>query len=224
MIDSIFRGSNNQGCPRSGFSDLGYENLLSTTNLLGQIKRLALWIASLFLCFFVSFAAHAQTSPSANTLGNSFWVGGEYSNMKAGFPINSSARLQGIGVFANYNWNHSIGVEARARFLHFDSWYGETQQDYLVGPRYTFLRNDKWRPFGSFQVGLAHIQYPFGMGTGNSFALVPGGGLEYRFSHLWSVRGSYEYQILTNSPDFTNEPKFGIRPNGFQFGISRRIF
>jgi opacity protein-like surface antigen len=80
------------------------------------------------------------------------------------------------------------------------------------------------RPFAAFNVGLVKIQYPFSMGTGTSFAMAPGGGVEYRLSHKWSIRGNYEYQILLNSPDFTNEPKFGIKPNGGLVGISYRLW
>jgi opacity protein-like surface antigen len=151
-------------------------------------------------------------------------VGAEYANLQAGFPNGSNLRLSGVGVFGNFNWNHTYGMEAHARFLNFNSWNGETEQDYLAGPRYTFLHRNKLRPFAAFNVGLVKIQYPFSMGTGTSFAMAPGGGVEYRLSHKWSIRGNYEYQILLNSPDFTNEPKFGIKPNGGLVGISYRLW
>ena len=34
----------------------------------------------------------------------------------------------------------------------------------------------------------------------------------------------YQYQILANSPNFTDEPRFGIRPSGLTAGVSWRIF
>jgi predicted extracellular nuclease len=49
-------------------------------------------------------------------------------------------------------------------------------------------------------------------------------GTEYRLGHQWLVRGTYEYQFLPNSPNFTNEPKFGIKPNGVSAGISYRLW
>ena len=182
-----------------------------------------IWLAGLALAA-VQAAAHGQAAPSARGGGASLWAGAEYSNVRAGFPNGSSVRLGGIGAFVNYNLRHSAGVEARARFLNLNSWNGETQQDYLAGPRYTFLHSERWRPFAAFEVGVVKIQYPFSMGTGTSFAMAPSGGLEYRLGRKWSVRGVYEYQILSNSPDFTNEPKFGIKPNGFHAGIAYRIF
>jgi opacity protein-like surface antigen len=151
-------------------------------------------------------------------------VGAEYANLQAGFPADSTLRLSGVCAFGNYNWNHHYGVEAHVRFLNFNSWNGETEQNYLAGPRYTFLHSNKWRPFASFQVGLVKIQYPFSMGNGTSFAMAPGGGVECRLNRKWSIRGAYEYQLLTNSPNFTNEPQFGIKPNGPLVGISYQIF
>lgn len=168
--------------------------------------------------------AYGQSEASAFGAGQSLWIGGEYTNLQAGFPIDSSVRVSGIGVFGDYNWNHRIGLEARARFLNFGSWHGETEQDYLVGPRYTFLHSSKWLPYADFKVGLVKIQYPFSMGNGTSFTMAPGGGVERRLNRRWSVRAAYEYQILSNSPNFTNEPKFGIKPNGFSGGISYRLF
>lgn len=144
--------------------------------------------------------------------------------MQAGFPVNSSVHLSGIGAFVNYNWNHRFGVEGRARFLNLKSWHGETEQDYLAGPRYTFLQSNKWRPYAEFQAGMVNIQYPFNLGSGTSFAIAPGGGLEYRLSRKWSVRASYEYQKLFKTLSFTNEPSFGIKPNGASGGISYRVF
>lgn len=188
-------------------------------------KKLATWAMGLTMATLVHTGiACAQTAPSAYEPPQSLWLGAEYGNLQAGFPSGSSVRMSGIGVFATYNWNKHYALEGHARFLNFYSWYGETQQNYLIGPRYTFLRNNKWRPFARFQVGVVHIQYPFEMGTGNSLALAPAGGVEYRVNHKWSVNGTYEYQFLPNSPNFTGEPKFGIRPNGVTAGISYRLF
>jgi opacity protein-like surface antigen len=169
-------------------------------------------------------AAQAQTVPDGRGGAASLWVGAEYGSFKAGFPVDSTVKLSGVGAFATYNWNRHYAMEMHARFLNLNSWYGETEQDYLAGPRYTFLRGEKLRPFALFQVGFVKIQYPFLIGTGTSFAMAPGGGVEYRLGRKWSVRGAYELQILTNSPDFTDEPKFRIRPNGATMGISYRLF
>jgi opacity protein-like surface antigen len=190
-----------------------------------HVMRMQRWFwAALALLTVAAAQAGAQTTPDAHRGGASLWVGAEFSNMQAGFPNGSSVRLNGTGFFITYNRTHNWGLDANMRFLNLNSWNGETQQNYLIGPRYTFLRSDKLRPFASFQVGAVRIHYPFEIGTGTSFAMAPGGGLDYSLGRKWAVRGSYQFQILPNSPNFTNEPKFGIRPNGFQAGISYRLF
>lgn len=168
-------------------------------------------------------AANRQVTRSAEGAGQSLWVGGQYSNFEAGFPNGSNVRLSGIDAFVNFNWNHRLGLEEHNRFLSFNSWNGETEQNYMIGPRCTFLHREKLRPFAAFEVGFVKIHYPFSIGNGTSFAMAPGGGVEYRLSRQRSVRGSYEFQFLPNSPNFTNEPKFGIKPNGLSPGISYRL-
>ena len=81
-------------------------------------------------------SAQAQTAPSATRTGHALWVGGEYSNISTGFPYASGQRLWGAGAFADYHLTGHIGLEAEARFLRFNSFYGETEDNYLAGPRY----------------------------------------------------------------------------------------
>lgn len=189
------------------------------------VKVAESWRAGLALAGLLAVAvAHAQVAPSAVGKSASFWMGAEYSNMHAGFPEGSSLRFSGAGVFADYNWNNSIGLEGHARFLSLDSWHGETERDFLGGPRYIFLHNPKWWPFATFQVGVVRINYPFDLGYCGCFAMVPGGGVEYHLNRKWAVRGAYEFQILPGTPKYIDEPRFGIKPNGVQVGISYRLF
>jgi len=155
----------------------------------------------------------SQVEPAAYKDNPSLWAGAEFANYYAGFPHGSDLRLSGLGAFVNFDWTHRIGIEGHARFFNMNSWNGET-----------FLKSDHWRPFADFEIGVVRIHYPFQIGTGDQFALAPGGGLEYRLNRRVSVRTVYEYQFLSNSPDFTNEPHFGIHPNGITCGFSIRPF
>jgi hypothetical protein len=168
-------------------------------------------------------AAQAQVVPSAEGPGRSLWAGGEYLNIYAGFPYQSNQRLWGIGAFADYHLTGHIAVEAEARFLRFNSFYGETEDNYLAGPRYMARRFGKFQPFAQCLVGLGKIQYPFNIGNGTYFALAPGAGANFRISRKFSSRGEYEYQLWPGSPNFSNEPAHEITPNGFHAGISYRI-
>jgi opacity protein-like surface antigen len=168
-------------------------------------------------------AARAQVVPSATGPGHSLWVGGAYSNINASFPYAGNQRLWGITGFADYNVKGHIGVEAETNFLRFNSFYGETEDNYLAGGRYLVERFGKFQPYGKFLVGLGKIQYPFSIGSGTYLALAPGGGLNYRLSRRFSLRAEYEYQMWPGSPNFTNEPAHELTPNGFHAGIAYRL-
>jgi opacity protein-like surface antigen len=114
-------------------------------------------------------------------------------------------------------------VEAEARFLRFNSFYGETEDNYLAGPRYTVRKFGKLEPYAKFLVGIGEIQYPFQIGSGTYLALAPGGGVTYRLSRRWAVRGEYEYQFWPGSPGFANEPAHELTPSGFHAGIAFRL-
>ena len=187
------------------------------------MRRRIVPVALLLLAVFAAAAARAQVAASSTGAGQSLWVGGEYSNLRAGFPYDSSFRLGGIGAFAAFNWNHRFGLQGEAAWLRFQGFEGETESDYLIGPRYTFLHSQRLRPYAAFEVGGVRMHYPFELGSGSFFAMAPTGGFEYRLSPRWSTRVQYQYQYLLHSPNFTDEPRFGIRPSGIQAGIAYRI-
>jgi opacity protein-like surface antigen len=173
----------------------------------------------------VSFAVSAQGQVVQSATGphHALWVGGEYSNFEASFPYRSNARLWGIGGFADYHLGAHIGVEAEAGFLRFNSYYGESEDNYLAGPRYAIRSFGKLQPYAQFLAGLGRIQYPFQIGTGRYLALAAGAGASYRISRRWALRGQYEYQVWPGSPDIVNQPAHQLTPNGFQIGVAWRL-
>ena len=169
------------------------------------------------------FTCQAQVVPSAVDPAHALWVGGEYSNIHAGFPYRSGQRLWGIGAFGDYRLTGLVGIEAEVRFLRFNSFYGETQDHYLAGPRYLVRRFGKVQPYAQCLVGFGKIHYPFNLGSEQYIALAPGGGVNLRISRKWTLRGEYEYQLWPGSPDITNEPEHRITPNGFHVGLAFRV-
>ena len=190
-----------------------------------QTRTFARYFTALLLSLALFHcSAFSQTVPDGYKSNPSIWAGIEYANLQAGFPFDSTVRVSGLGAIVSYSRTHQILIEGQVRVLNWNSWNGETEHDYLAGPRYTFLHSDRLRPFARFEIGEVTINYPFTLGVGHQFAMVPAGGLEYRLGRRWSVRGTYEYQFLPNSPNFTNEPHYGMRPNGASAGITCRVF
>lgn len=168
-------------------------------------------------------AAQAQVVASAVAPGRALWVGGEYSNIHAGFPYQSSQRLWGGGAFADYHLTGHIGIEAEARLLRFNSFFGETETNYLAGPRYLAGRWGRLQPFAQCLAGMSKIQYPFQIGNGNYLAIAPGAGVNYRLARRLTLRGEYEYQLWPGSPGIPYEPAHQITPSGFHVGVAFRL-
>lgn len=169
-------------------------------------------------------AAFAQVSPSASGGTSALWVGGEFSNFN---PDYGRSRLNGIGVFADYNLTPKLGAEGEARWLHWSGDGGETESNYLAGVKY---RVYKWNRFGfnaKFLLGGIWITYPPNqpISSGSYFAYVPGGFVDYRISQRLSVRGDYEYQLIPSAPGKNPIfPSNGLTPNGFSVGVAYRLF
>jgi len=185
--------------------------------------RVILWMA-LLAAGLAANTSWAQSAPSARRTGHALWVGGEYSNISAGFPYQSGQRLWGAGVFADYHLTSHIGLEGEARFLRFNNFYGETEDNYLGGVRYMARDFGRFQPYAQVLVGDGKIQYPFGIGSGDYFALAPAAGTNYRLSRRFSLRAEYEYQIWPGSPNIAGEPDHRITPQGVHVGVAFRLF
>jgi len=168
-------------------------------------------------------SAQAQVVPAAIS-HHALWVGGEYSNFQANYPYGSNLRLWGIGGFADYRLTDHIGVVAEARFLRFNSFYGDSEENYLGGAHYLIKRFGKLQPYAIGLAGLGRIQYSFGIPAGRYFALAPGGGASYSIARKWSLRGEYEYQLWLNWPNIPGYANQKFTPNGFNVGIAYRVF
>lgn len=168
--------------------------------------------------------APAQVAPSAYKGPKSLWVGAEFSDVNASFPYQSGQRMEGVGAFVDFHLYPHLGFEGDARFLRFGGFGDTKESSYLAGPKAFFFEKGRFRPFGQFLVGEGKIHYPFAIGDGSYLALSPAGGVDYRLSHRWMLRGEYEYQIWHNSPGFANEPNHELTPNGFHVGVAYRVF
>lgn len=168
---------------------------------------------------FCATIVFAQATPSASGPARGFWVGAEYANFNASFPYQSNQRLTGYGVFADYFFRNHFGVEADARFLSFLGYHGESESNYLTGPQYRSRTFGKFQLYGQGLAGLGKIQFPFAIGSGSYFAVVPGAGAYCRIAPRWQLRAGYDYEFWLNSPNVTNTPAHNVMPNGVYIGL-----
>ena len=79
-----------------------------------------------------------------------------------------------------------------------------TLTSYLFGPRYYWHNPTKFTPFGQILLGGAHAGTSLAGASANAFATKIGGGVDYKLTHNFSLRGQLNY-YLTHFDNGTND-------------------
>lgn len=204
--------------------------------------RIANFVAGL-LMVAASVAAGAQAAPSAYGRSFSLTAGAIASGFRPDWPDGSAIGasvypIYGPGAFVDARFSHWFQIEAEGRWLRFNEFYGEHEDNYLIGPRVPIKRFGKFQTYGKVLIGLGKMQFPQYdvFASGSYTALAFGGTLDYQLSHRWTVRAlDFEYQDWPAWPGkFPNPPALGtigygnysksLQPIGLSIGIGYRIF
>jgi opacity protein-like surface antigen len=176
--------------------------------------------ALLAVLLFYPILTFSQVAPAAKGGTPPLTVGGYYSNFAPDYGPN---RLGGLGVYVDWDLFGRLGAEGETRFLRFHQSAEIHEDNYLVGPRYTF-RYGPIRPYVKFLMGAGELNFYNSVAHGGYFAMAPGAGVDYRLDRKWSVRGDYEFQIWPGAPGLPGLPSHGLTPQGFSVGVGYRIF
>jgi hypothetical protein len=161
-----------------------------------------------------------QAAPAVRSGLPALTAGGYYSNFYSDY---NPVHLGGAGVYVDWNLFGRLGVEGEARWLRFNQLGGSYEDNYLVGPRYS-RRFKNFTPYVKFLMGAGELEFNSNEGHGGYFAMVPGGGVDYRLTRKVSIRLiDYEYQIWPTALG-GGLPSNGLNPHGFSFGAGYRIF
>ena len=186
-------------------------------------------IRILFLFCFIFLVPkamlHAQVAPASQGFTRQLWGGVEGSNFQNDYV--KYIRSDGIGFFGDYLFTPRLGVEAEIRLLDLNSVLGLTEKTYMGGIIANAYQYHRFTAYGKILAGLASANYPNNIGYGSYFAFEPGGGVQYRLSSRFKLRGEYDYQLWPSAPGivFTApRPSTGLTPNGFSVGVSYKIF
>ena len=134
-------------------------------------------------------------------------------------PDEGNNALVGIGTYADFEFSHWVQVEAEGRWLRWNEYYGEHQDNYLIGLRAPIKQFGKFNTYGKALIGYGKMTFPFNYGYGTFTDLAFGGTLEYRLSNKFTVRAAdFEYQYW---PVWINNQS--LAPYGFSAGIGYRI-
>jgi opacity protein-like surface antigen len=144
----------------------------------------------------LSALAWSQNAPSrievfggySYTSSNFAWTGNGENGWNAGAALNA------------YKWIGFKADFAQYRYSYFECCPDHsTTTTFLFGPQVSIPlpRESRIRPFGEFLIGGAHITYNVNSNNffkqGTSFAWAVGGGLDFRLSNHFWLRGEGDY-------------------------------
>src|ERR1700760_3923434 len=173
----------------------------------------------------VAAFAHAQASESATTRQLTITAGA----LGSGFNPNDSNQsaylgqsnyLIGLGTYVDVHFTHWVQLEGEARWLRFNEYAGEHQDNYLLGPKIPIHRFGRADVYGKVMIGFGKMTFPYNYGYGTFTALAYGGGVDYKLSKKLTLRPiDFEFQQwpvwLGNS---------ALYPYGFSVGVGYRVF
>jgi len=162
--------------------------------------KLQVVVCLLALVSLFGAAAQAQDVPK-------FDVFAGYSYVRAN-PATSgidSFSMNGGSASIAYNANHWFSAVADFGGYHTDNILGTgvdgTLSTYLFGPRLSYRHQSRITPFGQVLFGVAHIGGDNGLAfstSNNSFAMVIGGGVDFKVSHRFSIRPVQVDYLMTH--------------------------
>lgn len=187
------------------------------------IRRSAVVLCLTFL--LVNLSARAQVVESATARQLTIDAGGfgsAFNPNDGGHAIYGSAtnHLAGLGTYVDVHFKHWIQIEGEARWLRFDEYAGEHQDNYLIGPKVPIYRLGRADFYGKAMIGFGKMTFPHNYGYGTFTALAFGGGMDYRLSRKLTWRAvDFEYQ---------DWPKFltgtTMMPYGVSVGMAYKVF
>jgi len=163
-----------------------------------------------------SLSLHAQVAPAATRNGISLSAGAMLSGFQPDYGPND---LGGVGVFADLNVFHGLGVEAEGRWLHFNEFEKIRQENYLVGPRFQLRHIARATPYIKVLAGEGRMVFENDFAIGRFTDIAYGGGVDVRITRQISIRAV--------DVEFQQWPKFlggSLYPAGISAGVSYRIF
>lgn len=131
------------------------------------------------------------------------------------------SELIGAGAYVDVHFRHWIQLEGEGRWLRWNGYGGESQDQYLIGPRVPVKRLGKrGQLYGKALVGYGKMTFPLNFGYGTFTDIAFGGTLEYDLTRKVTLRAAdFEYQ---DWPKWLNNGS--LSPYGVSMGVSYRVF
>lgn len=180
---------------------------------------LLLFLLSLTSCLYAQVVESATSRQLTITAGGMV-SGFDPHDVDQPFYFTQSNKLIGIGTYVDIHMTHWIQLEAEGRWMRWNGYAGETQDNYLIGPRIPIRQlGSKTQLYGKALIGAGKMTFPNGYGYGTFTDLAFGAALDHQLSRKLSVKADFEYQYwpvwLTNN---------SISPYGVSVGVGYRVY
>ena len=160
---------------------------------------------------------HAQAVESATSRQLTIDAGGFASYFN---PDEGGQNLAGIGTYGDFHFTHWIQLEAEARWLRWNQYYGEHEDNYLLGPRVPIRQfGDRTMLYGKVLIGYGKMTFPFKYGYGTFTDLAFGAAVDHHLGPRMTVKADFEYQYW---PVWLNNQS--LAPYGVSVGVGYRVF
>ena len=185
------------------------------------MKRSVVLVFILFVLLIAGLrSVSAQAVEAMDARG--FYV--DAGGMASGFmPGDWNQPVIGAGTYVDLHFSHWIQVEAEGRWMRWNGYFGETQDNYLIGPRVPVFRiGRRAQIYGKGLVGLAKMNFSEldRYKNGSFTALAFGGTLDYKLTRKLTLRAvDFEYQYW---PKWV--PNQSLQPYGVSVGMAYRVF
>jgi hypothetical protein len=181
--------------------------------------RRSAWVFC-FVLFILGAAVRsgsAQAVESADARQLQITAGG----MVSGFqPDEGETDLIGLGTYVDVHFTHWFQVEGEARWLRWNQYYGEHQDNYLIGPRVPIRRlGSRGQIYGKVLIGYGKMTFPFGYGYGTFTDLAYGAAVDYRWTRKLTLKTDFEFQEW---PKWLNNQQ--LYPYGVSVGVGYKVF
>lgn len=172
-----------------------------------------------------SLLGYSQVPPAAHGGVTTLEGGAAYSYFNADY---TTVKQHGLEAVADLNLTGRLGVEGEARWL---EWHGSSSgidksSSYLIGPRVRLVNQWRAQGFVKLLVGDGSMTFLRPPGSGNFFAVAPGGTLDIRLTPNVMGRFDYEYEFWPNAPGAIGFPSHdhGLTPHGLSVGVVYRFW
>ncbi len=164
--------------------------------------KLKLVVSLLAFLTFFGVAAHAQETPKVDIFAGYSYVrenpstsgvsGFSLNGGSASIAYNANSWLSGVADFGGYHNGNILNTGLDG-----------TLSTYLIGPRVSYRRSERFTPFGEVLFGVAHASASISgsSGSNNAFAMTIGGGVDYNLTDRLAIRPVKLDYLITRFPE-----------------------